>query len=174
MTPQEHNRTLGICHIVYGFLNLLTLAAMMVIFAFIFTAAKSPRGVAPFPNELVALFMGIILITVLPFMIPTFVAGYGMLKGKKWAKIWGIIAAATAAMSFPFGTALCAYSLWFLLGEKGKQLYDKPEQRFDGYRPLVMRGAPQPAGWTTRQHERERERDYTYAPPHDPPNWRGE
>ena len=30
-----------------------------------------------------------------------------------------------AGLTFPFGTALCVYTLWFMFGEKGKFLYHK-------------------------------------------------
>src|SRR5678816_2047601 len=57
--------------------------------------------------------------------IPSFVAGYALLKKKRWAKTAAIIGGVTAAMNFPIGTAVCIYTFWLLFSEQGKTLFDE-------------------------------------------------
>ena len=71
--------------------------------------------------------------------VPSALAGIFLLKRKKSAKILGVIAAIIATMNFPFGTALCVYTLWFLFGEQGRALYDTP----------VSQTPPPPPVWQT-------------------------
>ena len=71
-------------------------------------------------------------------------------------------------MSFPFGTALCVYTLWFLFGE-GKNFYETLGAGGTG------RGALPNAstfGWEAQGSTRARQ--YEYTPPPQPPNWRDE
>jgi hypothetical protein len=162
MTPEEHNKTLGTLHFIYGGLQalmMLVLGAFVLFFAAMISDAPGGDG-----SEAV-LIIGIMAVAIffhLIFTIPSFVAGYGLLKRKHWAKLWGIIAGVVAGMSFPLGTALCVYSIWFLLGGCGRELYDE-SQRTQKRREALY-GAPPPAGWAAQYASRERE----YAPP----NWR--
>jgi hypothetical protein len=168
MTTEEHNRTLGIMHLVYGGLHVLIMLLMMAIFIPIFSLGAS-RGMRD-PNGalFVTIFMSIFVLFWAVFSIPAFVAGYGLLKRKSWARIWAMISGGMAGMSFPLGTALCVYSFWFLFSDAGKALYDNQASPLGGYAPGVLHGAPRPADWGARQ------RDYTYAPPPPPSSWRDE
>jgi len=56
--------------------------------------------------------------------IPSVFAAFAFLRRRSWAKVAGIIAAVSISMSFPLGTAIAAYTFWFLFSESGKQLYD--------------------------------------------------
>jgi hypothetical protein len=112
------------------------------------------------------------LIYSLIFTMPSFIAGYAMLKRKTWARTASIVAAVFETMSFPFGTAVAIYSFWFMFGDAGKNLYDisnarRPQQ------PYALHDAPpQPASdWNAKTH---REREHSYTPPAQPPNWRNE
>ena len=89
--------------------------------------------------------------------LPSLVAGYGLLKRKPWARTAAIIGGVTAAMSFPIGTAVCAYTFWFLFSEPGKLLYDKQQYTL-----------PLPGGLPVSAQQR---RDQ-YLPPPTPPDWR--
>src|SRR5438046_2651924 len=126
MTPADHNKVIGILHVVYGGFSVLMMIAMSAIFLGVFglIAAEQPRGDAP-PMFIVTIVIVFMFLAYVVFAVPSFLGGYGLLKQKRWAKVMTIVAAAIAAMSFPFGTALCVYTLWFLFGEKGRALYDK-------------------------------------------------
>jgi hypothetical protein len=55
--------------------------------------------------------------------IGTFMAGYGLLQYKPWARIVAIVVAILGLTSFPLGTALGIYALWALLSEPGRNFY---------------------------------------------------
>jgi hypothetical protein len=104
-------------------------------------------------------------------MLPSFIAGYAILKRKSWAKMASIIAAVLETMSFPLGTAVAIYSFWFMFSDAGRAMYDK---NFNSpQRPYALRDTPPPPAseWDTRA-SREREREY--VPPPQPPDWRSQ
>jgi hypothetical protein len=167
MTPEEHNKTLGTLHLVYGGLQALFMLALMAFFIFIASMASQ----APGSGSVDGFFFGVMAVFMLfglVFTIPSFIAGYGLRKRKSWAKLWGMIAGVVAGMSFPLGTALCVYSIWFLIGDAGRVLYG--DSHAQPARRETLYGAPEPAGWAAQYASRERE--YDYAPPPQPPNWR--
>jgi hypothetical protein len=165
MKPEEHNKTLGVLHLVYGGLQaLLLIVASFFAIPALYLIWNEPGHSAP-PLVFVAMLFGVILIASLFFFTPALVASYGLLKRKSWGRTAGIVAAALMALNVPVGTALAIYSLWFLLG-KGTRLYESEEARFERY---ALGDAPPPpaADWFGASRERE------YAPPAQPPDWRG-
>ena len=161
MTPIAHNRTLGLLHLLYG---VFCIALMIVAIGFVSGTidALAVRGAAGEAIP-VATFAFIIVGSVAATLIlitPSFVTGYALLKRKQWARRIGIIAGVLAALTFPFGTALCVYTLWFMFGEKGKFLYHKaayalpePPKPRRKLRKLIKAAEP-------------------YVPPETPPDWR--
>src|SRR5215204_152771 len=125
MTSQDHNKVLGIMHLIYGgFFGLMTVL-MAVIFAIVWAGirdalANDPN--APPAGFILAIF-GFITILYGMLSVPSLVAGYAMLKRRSWARVAGIVASVLTSMSFPFGTALCVYTLWFLFGQQGQNFY---------------------------------------------------
>ncbi len=171
MTPQEHNRNLAIGHFVYAGLHTLLMLGMAAFFWFFMSAVPNgpPASVMMFLISFVVLFN-------LFFTLPSFVAGYAMLKRKPWARTASIVAAVLEAMNVPVGTAVCIYTFWFLFSDAGKLMYDKNYQPHhaasDHY---ALRDAPPLppdfAGWgTIPTHAPQRETEYT--PPVQPPDWR--
>lgn len=128
MTPQEHNKYLAYSHLAYGALTLLFAMAFLVMFgAMIFTIPDPPDGRgSPPPPAFFFIFLTFIGLIYFAFTIPSFIAGYALLKRKRWARTASIIAGVIAAMFFPIGTAVCVYTVWFLMSEPGKLLYDTP------------------------------------------------
>ena len=55
--------------------------------------------------------------------VGTFMAGYGLLQYRPWARIVAIVFAILGIMHFPLGTALGIYALWALLSEPGRNFY---------------------------------------------------
>jgi hypothetical protein len=166
MTVEDHNKTLGILHLVYGGLHGLLLALMFAISApvlYILTHAPD-RDAAPFSFVLFALGIGFLVSTLL--FIPTLVAGFGLLKRKSWGRTAGIVAAILAALNIPFGTALAVYSFWFLFG-KGERLYRDEFAQFSRY--SLNDAPPRPAYEWAGEPQRESD----YAPPAPPPDYHG-
>lgn len=175
MTPAEHNKTPGICHLAYGGFFMLLMLAMFFSMGEIFNSIPPPPG-RPDPNlplVILPMFFIFTLIYSAIFAVPSFIAGYAMLKRKQWARTASIVAAVMETMSFPFGTAVAVYSFRFMFSDAGKSLYDKTYARTDPARPYALHDAPpQPASDWNAQTSFGREREYT--PPAQPPEWRSQ
>jgi len=176
MTAEEHNKALGICHLAYGGLTTLLMLGIFGFMFFIMSALPARPGSpeADLPAFMMIFFV-FMLIYSLIFTLPSFIAGYAMLKHKPWARMASIIAAVMETMSFPIGTAVAIYSFWFMFSEAGKGLYDKTNAHAAQrpQRPFSLRDAPpQPASDWNAQTSYGREREYT--PPAQPPDWRNE
>ena len=93
--------------------------------------------------------------------IPSFLAGYALLKEKSWARTAAIIGGVTSAMNFPMGTAVCVYTFWFLFSDPGKRMFEKPTYQLP---PGRQTWAPDEAYKRQEQSQ--------YVPPPTPPDWR--
>ena len=124
MTLEEHNKTLGILHIVYAALHTLLMLGVFGFMLFFFRMAgaelRNQPGAPPEALMLVFVLLGAVFALI--FTVPSYVAGYAMLKRKPWARVASLVAAVIEVMNVPFGTALGVYALWFLFG-KGQALY---------------------------------------------------
>lgn len=56
--------------------------------------------------------------------LPGIMGGYGLLKGKAWARILVLILAVFDLFEFPIGTAVAAYTIWVLLNNETSQFFD--------------------------------------------------
>ena len=158
MTPSGHNRTLGLLHLAYGvFCIVLIIMATFLISGAI--DATATRGATVPVATFAALILGGIFIS-LVLITPSFITGYALLRRKQWARRIGILAGVLAGLTFPFGTALCVYTLWFMFGEKGKFLYHKAA--------YALPPEPQPR----RRMKKLFRASEPYVPPTTPPDWR--
>jgi hypothetical protein len=164
LTPEQHNKYLAWSHIAYGGFFFLMMALFLILFGAMFfgVSAAGPNA----PPMFFFLFIWLFIAAMYAAMtIPAFIAGYGMLKRKKWARIWAIISGVIAAMQFPLGTAVTVYTFWFLFSDPGKNLY---EQTNNYALP------PGRQTWANQEWDydaqRQREAHYNPAPP--PPDWR--
>ena len=159
MAPTDHNKALGILHIAYGGFSifLMVIISIFVLGMFGVVAINQPGNEA-MPLAAFAVIMIFMVLINLIIITPSFLAGYALLKQKSWAKTMGTIAAIVAGMSFPLGTALCVYTLWFLFGEKGRSLYEKRAYALPAAPPVWPSGA--------------RKKEAQYVPPLSPPDWR--
>ncbi|HEU4594117.1 MAG TPA: hypothetical protein VFS10_03030 [Pyrinomonadaceae bacterium] len=170
MTPQDHNKTIGIMHLVYGGFHALTLGAVALVFILLGLGAGSSN---PGDAGDIALGFGIIVTIVLiafaVFGLLPLLAGLGLLRRKSWARTVGIVSSILMMLNMPFGMALGIYTLWFLMSE-GKVFHESRPARED------WRGALPNAstfGWDAQSASRTRP-PYEYVPPPQPPNWRDE
>jgi hypothetical protein len=162
MTPEEHNKFVGIANLAFGAIHILMMlvtgALFGVMMGMLKANARSSGGLSPAFISMIMVF-AVVLNVVLA--IPSFVAGYAFLKKKPWAKVAGIIAAVLSALRIPFGTLVSIYTFWFLFSATGKSLYDGQS--------LALPPAP-PADWVGVEGQKGRE--HQYVPPISPPNWR--
>lgn len=169
MTSDEHNKTLGTLHLAYGGLGVLLFAIASFFARTILDIMWSEQGRQAPPDSLILLLVVSGLMISLACFLPALIAGYGLLKRKSWARTAGIISASLMALVFPVGTALTAYSFWFLFGGRGKRLYQDESAHFARF---ALGEAPsQPVSdWVANDGRRERE-PVSVTPAH-PPDWR--
>jgi hypothetical protein len=175
MTAEEHNKFVGIAHLVYAGIHTLLALVMCGFFFFMVQAMRNlpTHGEPAPPFEIFYFFIPFILFFSSIFTIPAFISGYGLLKRKSWAKTASIVAGIMAAMNFPLGTMVCVYTCWFAFGEAGKSLYDPaPANWWAEHNALHGTPPPPPPNWGMNNS---REREKQYAPPTQPPqppDWR--
>jgi len=92
--------------------------------------------------------------------IPSFVAAYGLLKHRSWARTAAIIGSVFALSNFPIGAAVCAYTFWFLFSEPGKAIFEK--------RNYMLPPSRQSWAYDVQNNQAQT----TYTPPPTPPDWR--
>jgi hypothetical protein len=175
MTPTDHNKIIGIMHLIFG--GFFMLVALMLLLFFGFLASMISAAAANDPNAPPAAFFWALFgaITFIYFLlsVPSLLAGYAMLKRKSWARVAGLVASIVASiLGFPFGTALCVYSLWFLFGETGKAFERDLAAAQPWQHGSLNQGQPYGGYAQTFGHERGRQPDY--RPPTQPPDWRNE
>lgn len=143
MTAKEHGKLLGIFHLIQGGLQTLAGIAIGLIYGAVGLAL---RANAHKPEEqmmgtifVIAAFAAAPIILILA--VVNLLAGYKLLKEKTGAGSWGIVASILCLISFPLGTALGIYGLWFLFGEDGKRFYSSGAQPSSQFNP------PPPQSW---------------------------
>ena len=124
MSPKEHNKLAGIFLMVHGGIQAVILAFLALIYlamgGAMFAAAGREGAVVGLVFVLiVAIVVGIALV----FTLPQIIGGLKMIREKPSARTWGIIGSIIAGLSFPLGTAVGVYGLWFLFGDLGKWFY---------------------------------------------------
>jgi hypothetical protein len=126
MTPDQHNKYVGISHLVYAGFQLLMLIFTMVFIGITFAqVSRQSQSTLDDPLAWFWPIMAIAMLLNVVLAIPPIIAGYALLKRRPWAKIAGIVGGAVGVMNFPLGWALAAYTFWFLLSDVGRQIYDK-------------------------------------------------
>jgi hypothetical protein len=162
MTPLEHNKYVGLTHLVYGVTHILLTGVSMLFVGAILSTMRFPDVPdSDFsPRKFMFVIMAFAIVVNVVLSVPSFVASYAFLKRRSWAKVMGIIAAVIAAIHFPLGTAACVYTFWFLFSEAGKTLYGTPAQTLP---------PPPPSDWAGVEQQGLHQ---SYAPDMQP-DWRG-
>jgi hypothetical protein len=62
-------------------------------------------------------------VAMLLFAVPAIVAGWGLTRRRRWARILAIVLAAIALLEFPAGTIFGAYALWVLFNRETESLF---------------------------------------------------
>lgn len=115
---QGHIRILAWLHIIFG--AILAFAGLCFFF---FLAGF---GFVGNDRDLALVTGGIGLLIALVFLVmsvPSFFAGWGLLRYRQWARVLAIILAALHIFNFPFGTALGVYTFWALLSAESQPLF---------------------------------------------------
>ena len=142
MTAREHNNLLGIFFFVQAGLQLFGGIIAVIIYGgmgtFMLTAANEDGAQAMGGIFIVAaIVVGILIFAFAGFFA---YAGLKIRKTESAGRVMGIIGSILCLLSFPLGTALGIYGLWFLLGDMGKSLYS-------GESLASSAPPPPPHGW---------------------------
>lgn len=139
MTARDHNKLLSIFFFIMGGLQLLAGVLVLLMYGgmgmFFLTGSNrsEDQNVGGF-LLVMAVVAGFFVLVFAGFFLLT---GWKLLKEQAIGRTLGIIGSILSLLSFPFGTALGVYGLWFLFGEQGKSFYS-------GYRDNLSSGQPPP------------------------------
>ncbi|MEP7149862.1 MAG: hypothetical protein ABI857_13360, partial [Acidobacteriota bacterium] len=125
MTARDHNKLLSIFYFVQAGLQLLAGIIFFLVYVILGGAmmSASSRGEEQMMGG-IFLGMGVLIgIICLAFGAFTLLTAFKVLKEKPVGRTLGIIISILVLISFPIGTALGIYGLWFFLGDVGKNFY---------------------------------------------------
>jgi uncharacterized membrane protein len=113
MTPQDHNKTLGIAH---GLVGVLILIALLIVATF------EIRERSSLSDGIMRIKWGVFLLAI-PLL--QLLGSYGLWRKRSWGRILVLIFSALYVWVFPLGTALASYTWWFFHSSGSKELYGK-------------------------------------------------
>lgn len=119
----RHQQSLGILWCVFGGYRLLH-----VFIASVALHAMAENGLfeqAPYVSHLMRAFGPAIAVTAICSAVLAFVAGYGLLTRRPWARIVAMVAGVLSLLKIPFGTALGIYTLWVLAPAASSDEWDR-------------------------------------------------
>ncbi|HVS81668.1 MAG TPA: hypothetical protein VHE60_08020 [Pyrinomonadaceae bacterium] len=130
MTVIEHNKILAIGFAVFAAIFAFTFLLLIVVSLGVFvalgiTSANEPgngpgAGIGILGGVVAVIFYSLLGVI---FVLPTALAAWKMLKRRRNARTWGIIAAILVAPIMPLGTMLGIYGLWFFFSAEGRRFY---------------------------------------------------
>ncbi len=108
---ENHRRLLGILHLVWAGFAVVGAGAGTILIASV--------GLLPglideiwIPLAITSTIAVLIAAMIMLFFFPSLIGGYGILRGRSWARHWLMVAAVLNLVAFPLGTALGIYTLW--------------------------------------------------------------
>lgn len=108
MSPQDHNRTLGLLHSLIASLMLIG-----IIVAALLEVRRRPDSV----NRIGW------MLYVLPLPALQLLTAYGLFTMRRWGRVLALAFCVLYVWVFPLGTLLAVYTWWFLCSDTGRQLY---------------------------------------------------
>lgn len=125
-SPGQHVDLVGVLFVVWGGLTILigasTLALGMAAAALISTAAAAGRG--QFAASLTAATFTLLAILAVLWGAAHVSVGVLVRRRRHWSRHGAILLGAIDLLLLPFGTALGVYTLWILLREEAKRLFE--------------------------------------------------
>jgi hypothetical protein len=130
MTAADHNKILAIGFGAFAAIFFFTFLLLLIVTTGVFVALgitlanetgdNTQAGIGILGGVFTAIFYGVLGIIC---VIPTAMAAWKMLKRRKRARLYGIIASIVLIPIFPLGTVLGVYGLWFFFSPEGKRFY---------------------------------------------------
>ncbi len=116
-----HVKVVSWLYIVLGALGLVT--ALCIFGLFFSIGIITNDRVAMSVLTITALFIAGILLTT---SLPGIVAGFGLLRYQRWARILALVLAVLNLPLMPIGTLLGIYAIWVLLDDDSVPLFNQP------------------------------------------------
>jgi hypothetical protein len=126
MQMDKHIQVLGILHIVYSSIALLSGAIVFLLFfgTGVFVSRLDDVQTANVPAILFTVGSAIALILVI-VSIPGIIGGIGLLKRKEWARILVLVVGFLDLLHIPLGTLLGIYTIWALMNDEAIKLFTR-------------------------------------------------
>jgi hypothetical protein len=143
MTAKEHNNLLGIFILIQGGMTIFAGILLVLIYGGLGVAlmGAGPDQEARLAGGMIFGIGLVVAVVIIAFSAFYLYTGLKIRKEEGIGRTLGIIVSILSLFSFPLGTALGIYGLWFLLGDLGKQLYLGQPSGFAANQP------PPPNSW---------------------------
>ena len=125
MTGEEHNKFVSWAFIGYAALQAMMVVVAIAIFAIVLSTDLGGPGAPPPPREFLVAMSLFVSVFYSILIAPALIAAYAVRKKKSWARVAAIIASIFTMITFPIGTMVSVYSMWFFLGDKWKEVYER-------------------------------------------------
>ena len=115
---------------IVGWLNIVANSIFLLVgtCGFLFFAGIGVFAAADSGDAAALGILGVLAVVSLLFFavlaLPGMLAGYGLLKRKKWGQILGMVVGILSLLNFPLGTALGAYTLFVLFQNSASDYFD--------------------------------------------------
>jgi hypothetical protein len=119
---RDHLKILGWLYVASGALVLMLAVLFGVVFGFagLMSGEAEAGALLGGVGALVAIFMAAL-------SVPSLLCGWGLLNGRPWSRVLGIVLSILQLASFPVGTLLGGYGLWVLLNDDSRRLLESGE-----------------------------------------------
>lgn len=126
-----HLKILAAFHIAFGLIGLTAALVMLLLFggaagAASFAAVDQPEAWIAVP--ILSIIGSVLILIALTLSIPGIIGGWGLIKGKGWARILMIVLSALHLVNIPIGTILGIYGMWVLLSKETDLLFGERQR----------------------------------------------
>lgn len=128
MQMEKQIQVLGILHIVYSSIALLSGAMVFLLFfgTGVFVGHLHEVQTSPVNVPGLMFTVGAVIALILVIVsIPGIVGGIGLLKRKEWARILVLVVGFIDLLHIPLGTLLGIYTIWALMNDEAIKLFSQ-------------------------------------------------
>lgn len=120
---EQHVTVLGVLHIAWGALGLLTAVIVMITMVGAGIIADDPDAMTIL--SIVSTAIGFAL--AVP-SLPGIIGGIGVIRRRQWARIVLLVVGFLNLLLIPFGTILGFYTIWVLMHGDAKRLFESNDR----------------------------------------------
>jgi len=124
--PSSHVDLVGVLFVLWGLLTALVGVSTLAlgIGAFALIASGAPDGAGQFAAGIVATAFTTLALIAIIWGASHIVVGLPLRRRRPWSRVLALTLASVDLVLLPYGTALGCYTLWALLNEGGKKLFE--------------------------------------------------